>query len=102
MSAYSIKIADNAGVTELTCTGNLIINHIEKIYGELQESLSTDNSVSVVIDDPENLDITFVQLVMAIKKSVTEKGHTFSIKTKLKDDLKQLVLKAGLEKEINI
>lgn len=102
MSAYTIKIADNKGITELTCKGNLIINNIEKIYAELQETLTTDNDVNVVIDDPENLDITFVQLVLAIRKSVLSRGHAFSIKTKLKDDLKQLIAKAGLDKEINI
>ncbi len=87
---------------ELTCSGNLIINHIEKIYAELQESLSCDQPISIVIDNPENLDMTFVQLVLAIKKSVLEKGKTFTIKTTIKDDLKLLVEKAGLEKELNI
>ncbi len=103
MSAYSIKVSykENDEI-ELVCSGNLIINNIEKIYEELREQLTCQQPTSIIIDNPENLDTTFVQLCFAVRKSVLENGKEFKIKTTIKDDLKTLVLKAGLEKQLNL
>lgn len=100
--AYTIAISDSDSQSELKFSGNLIINHIEKIYAELKEKLTIDKPISVVIDNPENMDITFVQMLLSIKKACTEASKEFKVTTVLKDDLKQLIEKAGLNKELNI
>ncbi len=98
---YSITAADKQGTMTVTFGGNLIINHIEKIYEEMQELITPEQPVTFVIDNPENLDITFVQMVIAAKRLWKEKGSEFHVKSELKDDLKQLMAKAGLERELN-
>ncbi len=102
MSAYEISISEKEGRDELTCKGSLIINHIEKIYAELREKLKFDKAMTVVIDNPESIDITFVQLVISLKKTFAEKGLEFTVKSSLKDDMVQLISKAGLNKDLNI
>lgn len=85
----------------VTFSGNLIINHIEKIYEEMQELITPEQPVTFIIDNPDNLDITFVQMIISVKRLWKEKGSEFHIKAELKDDLKQLLAKAGLERELN-
>jgi hypothetical protein len=81
---------------EVHLSGNLIINHIEKIHAELQGILTMEQPISMFIDDPDNIDITFVQEVISIRKTLFENGKEFKVNTTLKDDLSQLIEKAGL------
>lgn len=96
MSSYSIQHSEKDGVMEVHLSGNLIINHIEKIHAELQGILTMEQPISMFIDDPDNIDITFVQEVISIRKTLFEKGKEFKVNTTLKDDLSQLIEKAGL------
>lgn len=100
MSAYKIGLSEKDGRKELRFSGNLIINNIEKIYNELQELLIIDKPLSVFVENPENIDITFIQLIVSIKKACLESNVDFKVEATLKDDYKQLIEKAGLEKEI--
>ena len=100
MSSYAIQHTTKDGVVELHCSGNLIINHIAKIHAELQGILTMEESVSMFIDNPDNIDITFVQEIISIRKTLKAKGKDFKITTTLKDDLSQLIEKAGLLTEI--
>lgn len=99
-NTYKIELRDGADAKELHFSGNLIINHIEKMYAEMQELLLIDKAITIYIDDPDNIDITFIQLLLSIKKSCQEKKFAFDVVSSLKDDFKQLIIKAGLEKEI--
>lgn len=98
---FSIAAADKQGTMTVTFSGNLIINHIEKIYEEMQELITPEQPVTFIIDNPDNLDITFVQMIISVKRLWKEKGSEFHVKTELKDDLKQLIAKVGLERELN-
>lgn len=98
---YQIVAADKQGTMEVKFSGNLIINHIEKITEEMRELITPEQPVSFIIDNPENLDITFIQLVISVKRMWKEKGSEFHVKSELKDDLKQLIAKAGLDRELN-
>ncbi len=96
MSSYSIQHSEKDGEMEVHLSGNLIINHIEKIHAELQGILTMEQPISMFIDDPDNIDITFVQEVISIRKTLFENGKEFKVNTTLKDDLSQLIEKAGL------
>lgn len=98
---YSISVTDQADVRELKFSGDLIINHIENIYGELQELITPEQSVTFILDNPNNIDITFLQLIESVRNTWAEHGKEFKIQTTLADDLKQLVAKAGLEANMN-
>jgi len=98
---FSITAADKQGIMTVTFSGNLIINHIEKIYEEMQELITPEQPVTFILDNPDNIDITFIQMIISVKRLWKEKGSEFHVKTTLKDDLKQLIAKAGLERELN-
>ncbi|MCQ2226869.1 MAG: hypothetical protein MJZ01_03040 [Bacteroidales bacterium] len=98
---YTIAAIDKNGTMEVSFSGNLIINHIEKIYEEMQELITPEQPVTFIINNPENLDIAFVQMVISVKHKWKAKGSEFHVKSELKEDLKQLMIKTGLEKELN-
>lgn len=101
-SVYSLEITQADGKKELKFGGDLVINHAEKMAAEVADALAEPANVVLTIDNPGNIDMTFIQLVTAIRHQAQAAGKTFEIHTTLKDDLKELVLKAGLNKELNV
>ena len=98
---YTMTASAKDGAMEVKFSGNLIINHIEKIYEELQELIVPGQPLSIVVDNPENMDITFVQMIVSVKHLWKEKGSEVHVKSELKDDLKALLSKSGLDREMN-
>lgn len=101
-SMYSLEVTQENGCKGLKFGGDLVINHIDKMTNEVREALASPSDVSVVVDNPSNIDMTFMQLVIAIKHSCQKAGKNFKVSATLKDDLKELVVKAGLQKEIGL
>ena len=101
-SVYSLEITQSDGKKELKFGGDLVINHIDKMAAEVRDALAEPTDVAVSVADPSNIDMTFVQLVIGIRHQAEERGKKFELATSLKDDLKELVVKAGLDKELNI
>lgn len=97
MSTYAIQQVEKDGINEIHFSGSLIINHIAKIYEDLKGIVTKDKQYSLFIDNPESLDITFVELVISLKKSFKE----LKVTSTLKDDILQLLTKNGLDKELN-
>lgn len=101
-SVYSLEITQADGKKQLKFGGDLVINHAEKMAAEVREALPEPTDVSVTVDNPGNIDMTFIQLVTAIRHQAEAAGKKFEISSSLKDDLKELVVKAGLNKELHI
>lgn len=101
-SVYSLAVASDGGKKTFTFGGDLVINHIDKMAAEVRGALAEPADVSVVVDTPTNIDMTFLQLVVALRHSCSAAGKTFSVSASLKDDLRELVAKAGLDKELGL
>lgn len=101
-SVYSLEITQDGGTKKLKFGGDLVINHIDKMAAEVRDALAQPSDVEVTVDNPDNVDMTFLQLVTAIRHQAQAAGKKFGIQATLKDDLKELVVKAGLAKELNI
>ncbi len=101
-SIYSLEISQQDGKKVFKCSGDLVINHIDKMTTEIKDALAQPTDVSLVIDNPNNVDMTFLQLVVAIRHSCQQAEKNFEVHSTIKDDLKELVVKAGLSKELNI
>ncbi len=101
-SVYSLKIADVDGKKQLTFSGDLVINHADKVVAEVKNALAQPSDTAVVIDNPNNIDMTFIQLLVAIKHSCVAANKKFEISSTLKEDLKLLIVKSGFDKEFNI
>lgn len=101
-SVYSLAVASERGKKTLTFGGDLVINHIDKMAAEVRGALAEPADVSVVVDNPTNIDMTFLQLVVALRHLCAAAGKTFGVSASLKDDLRELVVKAGLDKELGL
>ena len=85
----------------LSFSGQLIINHIENITRIVNEKLNSDKDLQIKIDNPESIDVTFIQLILAVKATVKASGKDIFIQTELKDELKTLVKNSGFNYILN-
>lgn len=95
MENVSIKLHDDKSI--IIFKGALNINHISAIKGELEELISFDNDIEVRLESPDSIDVTFVQLLVALKNSCRAKDSKFKITSQLSDDVLGLMKNAGLE-----
>ena len=57
---YSVKIESNKGKTTITFSGQLIINHINKITNQINDELAFNENLEIIIEQIDNIDVTFV------------------------------------------
>ena len=57
--------------------------------------------VSITVNDVENIDLTFVQLLQSIKNSGVKNGFEVEVSLKLPDDLSSLIKNAGFGSFLN-
>lgn len=98
---YKIDIKDTGDEKKIVFSGSLIINYIEKIYDEIKETINEMKPLSIEISNPDNIDITFVQLIVSIKKTYSKAGVSLNVDAELKDDIIQLLDNSGLKNELN-
>ncbi len=101
-SIYSLAVTQEGDRRQLKFAGDLVINHIDKMTAEVKDALPSPVDTTVVIDNPSNVDMTFIQLLIAIRRATTEAGKTFEVKTTINDDLKDLLAKSGLDKQMGL
>lgn len=101
-SIYSLEVTEEGGKKQLKFGGDLIINHIDKMAAEVKDALPQPADVTIVLDNPSNIDMTFIQLALAVRRSCAEASKAFDIKATVKDDLKELLVKAGLDKDMGL
>ncbi len=98
---YTVTYQELAENSIFRFSGQLIINHIEKITALVNEKLSTSKDLQIEIDNPESIDVTFIQLLLAIKATIKANGKKVSINTELKDELRLLVKNSGFNYVLN-
>ncbi len=98
---YSISFGKGVHTNTLEISGNLVINHIEKIYKEIAEKIDFSRNLNITIQSVENIDITFVQLVLALKKEYSEKQLSLEVVIDLPEDLWTLLKNAGIKTKFN-
>ncbi|MCF0190613.1 MAG: STAS domain-containing protein [Marinilabiliaceae bacterium] len=98
MSSYNISFAYKGDVKRVVISGSIIINHIEKIYDELKSNISTDKDVEIEVV-ADNVDITFVQLMLSMKLAWKESGKNLQLNISIPEDLEVLLAKAGINLE---
>lgn len=92
---FNIQFSKDANLQVVSFSGQLVINHIEKIIDSAKEHLDFDKSVEVVVEDCGNIDITFIQFLIALQKTWMQNGLEFSVKASVKEELIRLVENAG-------
>jgi anti-anti-sigma regulatory factor len=97
---FSINFSKGTNANIVEITGSLVINHIEKIYHDLSTNLDFSKNLKVVLDQVDNIDITFVQLLLSLKKQFGKSGLELTLQSKLSDDMWLLLNNAGFNKQL--
>jgi len=98
---FSIKLKSKPDLLTMKFSGNLVINYIEDITGEVKDKIDMGKPVHVEISNPESIDLTFVQLVISLQKTCMKKDISFTVSAKIKDDQKLLLTNAGFKNIIS-
>jgi anti-anti-sigma regulatory factor len=98
---FNSDYKENKDLLEITFSGQLTINNIKKINESVKSHLRSPGAVSIHVKDVDNIDLTFIQLLQAIKNSGKKKGFSVQTGMELPNDLKALLINAGFGKMIN-
>ncbi|WP_289053241.1 STAS domain-containing protein [Carboxylicivirga marina] len=82
-------------------SGQLIINHIEKIIEAVKSGLKSDKDLQIEIDNPDSVDVTFIQLLLSLKATLKANGKKTSINAELKAELQTLIKNSGFSYVLN-
>jgi len=94
---FEVKIKNKSGHQAVTFSGNLVINYIEEITKTVNDKVDVSKAVHVDIANPDNMDLTFIQLVLSLQKTCLNNSVEFTVSSKIKDDLKLLLANAGFK-----
>lgn len=100
-SPYKVIFNELPEKTIVRFSGQLIINHIEKISSTVKSELKSDKDLTVEIDNPESVDVTFIQLLLAIKATLKANGKSVTINAELSEDVEALIQNSGFQYVIN-
>lgn len=84
-------------------TGDLSARHYQDVQQLISQLVnSAANEKHLFIQNPVNIDLSFLQLLASIKKHEDSRGISFTIKTELNDDHLQLLSKSGWSSFLNL
>jgi anti-anti-sigma regulatory factor len=96
------KLTNEQGqITNLTISGFLVVEQARQLKKEMVEVLKNINdSVDIEIIEVEDIDISFIQLMVAFTKQLNETGIRFKLKWNLDEDQRVLLENVGLSYEL--
>ncbi len=98
---FEIKFKDEPQKLTVKFSGSLVINYIEEIITTIRSRVDFTKSLHINISNPDNIDLTFIQLVISIQKSYLNKDLDFSVTAKVKDDIDLILTNAGFNNIIH-
>ncbi|MBN1119091.1 MAG: hypothetical protein JXA77_17910 [Bacteroidales bacterium] len=98
---FQVQVKNTDDSLEVVFNGQLTINYIQKIKDSVGEQIDFSKDILVVVDNPDNLDITFLQLLQSMKKTAELNKRQFSVKTTLPNELESLVSNSGFSDLLN-
>lgn len=94
---FNIDYNENKGQLDMVFSGQLTINSIAKITENVKSHLKSPSAVNIFVKDADNIDLTFIQLIQAIKNTGKKKGYDVSLSFSVSDDTASLLKNAGFE-----
>ncbi|WP_462317072.1 STAS domain-containing protein [Marinilabilia sp.] len=98
---FSVQVKKSDGILYVDFSGQLTINYIQKIKEAVSEQVDFSQDISVNVDNPDNLDITFLQLLQSLKTTAELNKKQLSISSTLPSELESLVSNAGFSDLLN-
>ncbi len=99
---YSVIYEELPEKSLLSFSGQLIINYIENISDIVTSKVNASKDLEITIDQPDTIDVTFVQLVVALTKTVEKNGKKVTVKPKVKEEIKTLIGNSGFGSVLNL
>lgn len=78
---------------QLVYSGELSFNHIQSIYEETKMHFKTNSQTEIVIEDADLLDLSFIQMIISLKKV-----YPVKVILNLSEDLLELIQVSGFYK----
>lgn len=98
---FQISSDEKGLVSRLSIGGLLVVENAQKLKQELLGILhKLSNSVQIEIDEVDNIDLSFIQLIVSFTSQLNENGIKFTIKWNLDDDQRTLFENVGLSNEL--
>jgi len=91
------KNKKNPAEAKLNIEGDLTLKNIKEIKDKLIANTKAYKNLNIQVKKVDNLDITFIQLIISIKKSF----HKVLINTEIPDHAKGIISNSGLQKFLN-
>lgn len=95
------QIKKDDGSNVITLSGNLTISNSKKIQQSLIEAFKPLKNISIEINEVENIDLSFIQLIYTLSVESKNFGKNINITSKLNEDLRLLIENAGFSELIN-
>jgi hypothetical protein len=92
---YKIVLSKSSSYNTFEISGSLVINHIENIYKELKDKVDFSKKHIFQIEEIESVDLTFVQLLLALKNEFQSFGTDFEVKFNISDEQQLLFSNSG-------
>lgn len=100
MKEVSIRLKSisrkNKPVSVVSLEGDLTISNVADARNKIVSMLEGCQDVDIKVHSVENIDLTFLQLLYSIKKTLKAGEKDINISLDLGDDLKKLVDRSGL------
>jgi hypothetical protein len=97
---YTISYMNGPRSNTFELKGALVIIHIENIYGAILSKLDVSKNVEMFITEVTSIDITFLQLIISLKKTLIAQGNEFSLTHQLSEDHMLLLKNAGFDNQL--
>lgn len=97
---YNVQISDQQDKMIAHFSGNLVINYINEIVDIVKGNFFS-KPLDLIIDNPESIDLTFIQLVLSIQKDSLDNNQDLSVTANIKHELKSVIANAGFNQFFN-
>lgn len=87
---------DNPLIVNILLSGKLEIGQMEQMKSTLLDLLGKHEVFHIKVIDPEHVDLTFIQLLIAFSKSCRAKGKILDLEMQLEEDIQHLLTQAGI------
>ena len=102
METFKVKYSNKKDLNEAVFSGQLTINNIDKIKEDLKKHLKINKSLNLITKDVENMDLTFVQLILSLIKSGKKGGYEVNTSIDIPNDTRLLLANAGFSGLITV
>ncbi|MCR6641192.1 MAG: STAS domain-containing protein [Sporocytophaga sp.] len=97
MKSFAIKINEKKNNTEILLSGNLTVSNSESIYQKILGTVTTSKKISIHLNNIENIDLTLVQILYSVKRTILKEGKELTTTANLPKDLSLLLDRNGFK-----